>query len=249
MINMILLPESQNTKTGNIIQSYSSPSSCPVSCPFKESGCYAKNTHTAKVWERADNREDKRFIGCQDDLANALTGALWLDKGDRDEVLFRHNIAGDMAVVGTDKFDLATYLSMVSAIMTANYRLKVAGSSKHIKAFTYTHCDYDFYDRGSMRLMQDYMLVNISCETVDEAITEKEYGLNVVLTSIYPEADIAALKAKGIPAVQCPAQTKGITCKEWRLCSRDRESVVLFEVHGQSKGKALRVIQIKRAQR
>lgn len=54
MINMILLPESQNTKTGNIIQSYSSPSSCPVSCPFKESGCYAKNTHTAKVWERAD---------------------------------------------------------------------------------------------------------------------------------------------------------------------------------------------------
>lgn len=198
--------------------------------------------------ERADNREDNRFIGCQDDLANALTGALWLDKGDRDEVLFRHNIAGDMAVVGTDKFDLATYLSMVSAIMTANYRLKVAGSSKYIKAFTYTHCDYDFYDRGSMRLMQDYMLVNISCETVDEAITEKEYGLNVVLTSIYPEADIAALKAKGIPAVQCPAQTKGITCKECRLCSRDREAVVIFEVHGQSKGKARRVIQITRAQ-
>lgn len=43
MINMILLPESSNAKTGNIIQSYSSPSSCPVSCPFKESGCYAKN--------------------------------------------------------------------------------------------------------------------------------------------------------------------------------------------------------------
>lgn len=35
MINMILLPESQNAKTGNIIQSYSSPSSCPVSCPDK----------------------------------------------------------------------------------------------------------------------------------------------------------------------------------------------------------------------
>ena len=92
--------------------------------------------------------------------------------------------------------------------MTANYRLKVAGSSKYIKAFTYTHCDYDFYDRGSMRLMQDYMLVNISCETVDEAITEKEYG----------------------------------------LCSRDREAVVIFEVHGNNKGKARRVIQIKRAQ-
>lgn len=248
MINMILLPESQNSKTGNILQSYSSPSSCPVSCPFKESGCYAKGIRTSKVWERADNREDKRFIGCQDDLTNALTGALWLDKGDSNEVMFRHNIAGDMAVVGTDKFDIATYLSMVSAIMTANYRLKVAGSSKHIKAFTYTHCTYSINDRDCMRLLKDYMLVNISCETVDEAVITKGRGLNAVLTSIYPEADIAALKAKGIPAVQCPAQTKGITCKECRLCSRDRESVVLFEVHGQSKGKARRVIQIKRAQ-
>lgn len=167
MINMILIPESQNTKTGNILQSYSSPSSCPVSCPFKESGCYAKSIRTSKVWERADNREDKRFIGCQDDLANALTGALWLDKGESNEVLFRHNIAGDMAIVGTDKFDIATYLSMVSAIMTANYRLKVAGSSKHIKAFTYTHCAYSINDRDSMRLLKDYMLVNISCETVN----------------------------------------------------------------------------------
>lgn len=212
-----------------------------------------ENIRTSKVWERSDNREDKRFIGCQDDLADALTGALWMDKGDRDEVLFRHNIAGDMAIVGTDRFDLATYLSMVSAIMTANYRLKVAGSSKYIMAFTYTHCDYSIYDRDTMRLMKYYMLVNISCETVNEVVTTKEYGLNAVLTSINHEEDIAALKAKGIPAVQCPAQlaklaqTKGITCKECRLCSRDRESVVLFEVHGQSKGKARRVIQIKRA--
>lgn len=162
-------------------------------------------------------------------------------------MLFRHNIAGDMAVVGTDKFDLANYLSIVSAIMTANYRLKVAGSSKHIKAFTYTHCDYSIYDRDTMQLMKYYMLVNISCETVDEVVTTKEYGLNAVLTSINPEEDIAALKAKGIPAVQCPAQTKGLTCKECRICSRDREAVVLFEVHGQSKGKARKVIQIKRA--
>lgn len=127
------------------------------------------------------------------------------------------------------------------------YRLKAAGSSKHIKAFTYTHCAYSITDKDSMRLMKDYMLVNISCETVDEAVITKGRGLNAALTSIYPEADIAALKAKGIPAVQCPAQTKGITCKECRLCSRDRESVVLFEVHGQNRGKARRVIQIKRA--
>lgn len=93
---------------------------------------------------------------------------------------------------------------MVSAIMTANYRLKVAGSSKHIKAFTYTHCAYSITDKDSMRLMKDYMLVNISCETVDEAVITKGRGLNAVLTSIYPEADIVALKAKGIPCSSVP---------------------------------------------
>ena len=41
---------------------------------------------------------------------------------------------------------------------------------------------------------------------------------------------------------------EAITEKECRLCSRDRESVVLFEVHGNNKGKARRVIQIKMAQ-
>ena len=80
MINMILIPESQNTKTGNILQSYSSPSSCPVSCPFKDGSCYAKNIRTSKVWERADNREDRRFIGCQDDLVDALTGVCHYDR-------------------------------------------------------------------------------------------------------------------------------------------------------------------------
>ena len=132
MINMILLPESQNIKTGNIIQSYSSLS-CLLPLQGKWVLCEEYPGRGQTIVKTTDSLA----------LANALTGALWLDKGD------------------------------------------------------------------------------------------------VVLTSIYP---------KGIPAVQCPAQTKGITCKECRLCSRDRESVVLFEVHGQSKGKARRVIQIKRAQ-
>lgn len=82
MINMILLPEPQNTKTGNIIQSYSSPVLSPD--PSRKAGAMRRIP-----MERADNREDNRFIGCQDDLANALTGALWLDKGESDEILLQ----------------------------------------------------------------------------------------------------------------------------------------------------------------
>lgn len=33
---MILLPKSSNAKTGNVIQSYSSRSTCPERCPFKD---------------------------------------------------------------------------------------------------------------------------------------------------------------------------------------------------------------------
>lgn len=41
-MKMIFLPTSSNKKTGDIMQSYSSRSTCPKSCVFKNNGCYAE---------------------------------------------------------------------------------------------------------------------------------------------------------------------------------------------------------------
>jgi len=71
-MKMIFLKPSGNTKTGDIMQSYSSKSSCPNRCPFKGSGCYAEGIRTVKTWERADDETDRRFVSSQDDLTLAL---------------------------------------------------------------------------------------------------------------------------------------------------------------------------------
>lgn len=73
-MKMIFLKSSENAKTGDIMQSYSSRSSCPNRCPFKGSGCYAEGIRTVKTWDRADDESDKRFVSSQDDLTIALLG-------------------------------------------------------------------------------------------------------------------------------------------------------------------------------
>lgn len=70
-MKMIFLKSSENSKTGDIMQSYSSKSSCPNRCPFKGSGCYAEGIRMVKTWE---NESDKRFVSSQDDLTIALLG-------------------------------------------------------------------------------------------------------------------------------------------------------------------------------
>lgn len=52
----------------------------------------------------------------------------------------------------------------------------------------------------------------------------------------------------GLYGAQCPAQVnEGMDCDRCQLCAKNRKVVIIFEVHGQSKGKARRVIQLKRA--
>lgn len=75
-MKMILLPKSSNAKTGNVIQSYSSRSTCPERCPFKDGkGCYAEGLRTSRIWDRCENPKDARFISNEKELKdNGLCG-------------------------------------------------------------------------------------------------------------------------------------------------------------------------------
>lgn len=61
-MKMIFLPTSSNKKTGDIMQSYSSRSTCPKSCVFKNNGCYAEGCHTKMVWDRCEDKNDARYV-------------------------------------------------------------------------------------------------------------------------------------------------------------------------------------------
>lgn len=246
-LKMILLPTSSNKKTGNVIQSYSSRVTCPDSCKFKKNGCYADGYHTARQWDRCDNPEDARYVTNGKQLEIGLKAAVFdkLRKNPTcDSILFRHNVAGDIAAEGTSLIDANRVDTLAGAIEEAN---KVVGEI--IKGYTYTHCQIDL-DASDIihNAASKGFLINASCETVQEVKHAKSFGINAVIASIDPKETAMELKAMGMHGVQCPAQTKeGVSCDSCRLCARDRDAVVIFGVHGTASKKAAKVIMLKKA--
>lgn len=239
----VLFPTSSNLKTGNIIQSYSARESCPVRCPFKGSGCYGESYHTARQWARTENAEDPRAVSNAPELAAALVSAAAARK-DAGSVLFRHNVAGDMARPGTSELDLNLLSDLNSAITQANRALAPVGKS--VTAYTYTHCEIN--DKSAAALRSAVLIVNASCETAEECSRAISRGIPAAMACSSIDAARAALKAENLKAVQCPAQTHdGITCENCKLCTRRARPVVLFALHGNGAKKAARAIEIKAA--
>lgn len=245
-LKMILLPTSSNKKTGDVIQSYSSRVTCPDSCKFKKNGCYADGYHTARQWDRCDNPEDARYVTNSEQLAIGLKAAVFekLRKNPaREKILFRHNIAGDIAIEGTSLIDIDRVDDIVKAIVDTNETV-----GKVLQGYTYTHCEIDL---GASYIIRDAsslgFLINASCETVQEAKHAKSLGINAVIASVDPNETKRELKELGMHGVQCPAQTKeGVSCDSCRLCARNRDVVVIFGVHGTSSKKATKVIMLKK---
>lgn len=245
-LKMILLPTSSNKKTGDIMQSYSSRSTCPTSCVFKGHGCYAEDTHTRMVWDRCEDKNDARYVINGEHLKLGLLEGAFnkLRKNPmRDSILFRHNVAGDIAIEGTDIIDVNRVNTIAGAIEGAN---NVVGEI--IKGYTYTHCKinldasdiiHDAAKRG--------FLINASCETAEEARHAKALGINVVIASVDPKETERELKAMGLYGAQCPAQVKeGIDCNHCQLCAKNRKVVIIFGVHGNASKKAAKVIMMKK---
>lgn len=243
MLKMILIPKSSNAKTGNIIQSYSSRSTCPKRCPLKNNGCYADSYHTSRQWDRCDDPEDNRYIKDGNELGFALLAATAekMRKGATD-VLFRHNVAGDIAYPDSNMIDKERLEAITEACKRVN---SVVGGA--LKGYTYTHCAIAMQNVKAVRKASEGgFLVNFSCETVEEVREIKALECDAVLASADVEASIEALKAEGLKAVQCPAQTKeNVSCETCKLCSRKREAVVIFAIHGNGAKKARKVIMMK----
>lgn len=250
-VKVILLPKSSNAKTGNVIQSYSSRSTCPERCPFKDDkGCYADGLRTSRIWDRCENPKDDRFISNEKELKVALTDFLleMTYKDPRAKVLFHHNVAGDIAIKGTSTIDANIVKTLSNAVEFANS----ISTTGNLMGYTYTHCEIS---AGSAKVIHEAaskgFLINASCETVREVLHAIGLGVDAVITSVNPEKTIRELKDNGLYGVQCPAQlklgqvTEGMTCEKCRLCSSHREAIVIFEVHGRAHKRATKVIMLK----
>ena len=242
---MILIPESSNPKTGNIIQSYSHRSTCPNRCPLKNNGCYADSYHTSRQWDRCNDEGDKRYIRNSQDLVLELTSAVAIHaKKDEGSILFRHNVAGDIALPNSDLIDGERLNTIVESCSKVSSNLNV-----NLMGYTYTHCSLTMQNFKKVKKTQARgFVVNFSCETIEEVKRVKLAGCNAVVTSVNPQETVKALKTEGFKALQCPAQTnKDMNCKRCKLCARDRDAVIIFAVHGNGSNKAKKVIMLKTA--
>jgi len=203
---------SSNAKTGHISVSTSAMETCPSSCPLINAGCYAKSGPLVMHWRKVSNgerglsfREFTRYI------KKLPEGQLW-----------RHNQAGDLPgpSANSNRIDSRKLKSIVAANLGR-------------KGFTYTH-KKDPRDLKYIKAANEAgFTINMSCESLDEALHYKSLGIPSVCIVDTPNKRI------GNDLVVCPAQTcENVTCADCGICQvANRKFVVGFLAHGSSQKK------------
>ena len=202
--------KSSNVKTGPIPVSTSSSATCSPSCPFINSGCYAKSVPLTIHWSKVTSGERGM------DWQSFLSAIYSLPEGQ----LWRHNQAGDLPGIG-DKID-AKQLSQLVKVNSGK------------RGFTYTHKPLTLSNIKSIRSANDKgFTVNLSANSVAHADTLVRHGLPVA--AVVPQSSPDRFTtAAGNKVVICPAQRiESMNCDKCRLCAKgNRGFIIGFRPHG-----------------
>ena len=218
---------SGNAKTGPIPVSMTESSSCPNSCPLKDSGCYARFGMVGMHWRKLDK---------------GITGMAWeaftqqvkaLPKG----TLWRHNAAGDLPMDNNGGINKPEFLALVSA-------------NKGKQGFTYTHHSEKLGDNASLikQANEEGFTVNLSANNAEHADELASLNIGPVVTLLPEDAPKRSYTPQGRAIVKCPATyIDSMTCAACALCANSsRKSIVGFPVHGTGKRKAEQTIKLYR---
>jgi hypothetical protein len=215
--------KSANVKTGPIPTSVTSANSCPTSCPFMGSGCYAESGPLAIHWAKTSTGERGMNWDQFCDMVRALP----------EGQLFRHNVAGDLP---GDNEDINPVL--LGELVHANMGRR---------GFTYTHKtnnpeNYQWISAAN----QWGFTVNLSANNLEHADTLAGLNIGPVVTVLPIDAPRTTTTPAGRTVVTCPATYRDdIACNTCQLCQRQRETIIGFPAHGTSKAKAQRVFFAK----
>jgi len=223
-----LVMRSDNGKTGKIPVSVTEKKSCPPSCPFQGSGCYAESGPLALHWNKVG-------VSRGDSWENFCTKIEALPEGQ----IWRHNAAGDLPGEG-ESLDAEALAMLVQA-------------NKGKRGFTFTHKPPTPENISSIRAANDNgFAINLSANNLAQA--DQYLALNagpvaVVLPSDAPDG--AFRTPAGNQVVVCPAVTEageavGMNCQRCGLCAiPTRKAIIGFPAHGTRKKRvdALVVLQ------
>ena len=217
---------SANVKTGPIPTSITSANSCPNSCPFMGSGCYAESGPLAIHWSKTTNGERGMQWGEFCDIVRGLP----------EGQLFRHNVAGDLPsrIGSRESIDPVLLGELVHANIGR-------------RGFTYTHktnyVDNHYWIKSAN---QWGFTVNLSANDLQHADELAELDIGPVVTILPIDAPKTTTTPNGRTVVTCPATyLDDVNCSTCQLCQRQRTTIVGFPVHGSGKAKAQRVFFAK----
>lgn len=209
---------------------------CPSSCPMRDAGCYAQSGFTARGIELLDRAADG-LTGLQviEGEARAIRAAFGGGRIPRDGARtadgrrrgrdLRLHVAGDVPDEGVE--------SAVTALASAARQWRIRGGGT---VWTYTH-----QWRRVPRSAWGAVRVLASCDRPEEIEQARARGYSAALVV----AEFPGPRAFAIPGIRgrvvpCPAQTRGVTCVECRLClDHDLlklDIVIGFAAHGRGAG-------------
>ncbi len=223
MTKTLVTTGSGNSKTGFATVTYRTQETCPTTCPLYQKGCYAKG-RIFGIPERYVPEEDNPEYAQVRELVQLMP------KGG----IFRANVSGDV-LDASGELDEG-YASALS---------HVAINRPDTEVFSYTH--------AWRKLKPDFapgVTFNASTESAAGIEEAAAAGWPTVVTDPGPDdpTSLIGQTIAGRKVVQCPAQTKGLTCEQCRLCARpNRKSTVAFAVHGSGKNIAAKQVMEARA--
>lgn len=214
-VKIRFIGSSKNAKTGDISQTYTTCNTCPKRCPFKHNGCYAENFFVKINWNKTEK------IGVAPEGLRAV-----IEQTPHTNII-RHNVAGDIAVPGTDDIDE----NLVNTLCKAY---------KGLKAYTYTHTDIN--NQHNIEIVKKAsdrgFIINFSTENVKDALRCRAAGVNAVIAVNTISDKMVVID--NTMFIQCPATyNKDFTCKQCGMCwQKNRKHIIVFPVHGAGQGKA-----------
>lgn len=236
----ILVPRSENGKTGRITATYVSQETCPCGCPFRNNGCYAETGFprfaTSRVAKSGQGLSASAIIRNEASLiqhyAKSIASGFYANRIISDRL--RLHIVGDVV-------DGHSARRLNSAIREWAKALAARGVRRP-KAWLYTR-NWRNISRGLFNGCLNPLASVLTAAEAREA-SKRGYLPALVVTKFPNGARAAALKHDpDLTIIPCPAQTKsGVTCDSCGLCMRGPEelrpgAVIGFESHGSGKAR------------
>lgn len=216
---------SRNDKVGDVAATYAPiAQTCPVSCPLRDSGCYAQSGNVGFQVRRLERTLD----GLNGDTCAVLEG---------DEI-------AHMAAHAPEGHAMRIH---VSGDATSDFRAQqMARGAAAWKGpiWSYTHAWRDV-----SRTSWGRVSILASCERIEQVVAAAWRGYASALVVAHHPADGRAYRTpEGVKVIPCPSQTRDVKCTDCRLCWDDARlleqgACISFAAHGATRKRTLTVIQ------